>query len=1148
MSTENINELSDSASMSGQQIGVEKTAGDKFVRLYEDQGKTGKYTEVKKEGANLQIEDLQHEVKFLSDKPLTADYEQNDRFGHSGIAENLKQIVSICPVPFTIGLFGKWGTGKTSILNILRDELIAVHKIPVVTFDVWKHKGDALRRTFLKEIDRELKKQGLIKKYELSEQVDESIGIKKTFGKLNIFNSVTTYVLFGLMILLGVVFYHIDISIFKSYLSIVTGSSLIAAFIIFLIRRMTVTEDITKTASRFEDPYQFESEFSNIIKATKAERVLIAIDNLDRCPHKKAVELLSTIKTFLSKDSDIETSNNCIFLITCDDGAIKEYLKTVYGNAQEFLGADEFLRKFFNTVVRLPDFIDRELQDYTEELLKQTGIPQFDDPDVGHVITTAFRDNPRQIKQFINILIAHFLMAQNRESGKRALIVPKGTITANVAFLAKFLIIQQKFPEMYDKIKKGYLTRAESRLLINQVENNDFLRATKDIVVNDIRPFIYLKQSADELAFSGVREIEEGLVGNNPEIVKEKLKIIKEEPQNITRFSKFLLTLINKNEHRPQILINIINCSLGVLDDLKVELSKLFYKRTGHLLNDNDHLKNDLYNFNTSLVFNEILTHCKESDRDGLIAQYVDYFSYPRHENDNTRIDASSKTDKQSIGRDYAYDLLEEFVKNKRLLNDDEKAKIRKGIENVHYADIEILSLFEDNEENQKDFISEATISEFVSAFSETDIENINSIAEKTELLLKFRAVIKSKATEGIITKFGELLEAENKIPLETTEEDKIGRKENLLNLIEDILNNLKDEIANLQLQPQLNSFADKLSQGFGALPNWDDRKLFVFSCLLVVDLLDEPHKATIDRLMQKFFSNVDAKSIQFVFENKKMSQKDKTALIERYPSIFQQRTISDQSIFDYLYPLASKVIRPEWLVALTNSNHLLALQKLKELEYRTDDNKKVVEALLEEVSNVGTQEKSPIYTVINEMKCANSLELKNTLVEQIKPLLKDTAAECQKVGYNALEGAVSFLSEPKRREIGIEVIEWLRDLQPSNAGQTDTVESIFLIWDDLSDTKQRDYIDFVSDQLIVRGATLDNIKLGFEVLIKLKPTYENYNKQYDDIFARFESETSEDIKQAINEGLMHLKPEKPTKESNPFWSKLERPAPSSDE
>ena len=35
------------------------------------------------------VNDLYSQVKFLPDKPLTADYEQNDRFGHSGIAEKL---------------------------------------------------------------------------------------------------------------------------------------------------------------------------------------------------------------------------------------------------------------------------------------------------------------------------------------------------------------------------------------------------------------------------------------------------------------------------------------------------------------------------------------------------------------------------------------------------------------------------------------------------------------------------------------------------------------------------------------------------------------------------------------------------------------------------------------------------------------------------------------------------------------------------------------------------------------------------------------------------------------------------------------------------------------------------------------------------
>jgi len=46
-------------------------------------------------------------VKFFSDQPLTADREQDIRFGHTGIASNIQEIIVNCPLPFTIGLFGE---------------------------------------------------------------------------------------------------------------------------------------------------------------------------------------------------------------------------------------------------------------------------------------------------------------------------------------------------------------------------------------------------------------------------------------------------------------------------------------------------------------------------------------------------------------------------------------------------------------------------------------------------------------------------------------------------------------------------------------------------------------------------------------------------------------------------------------------------------------------------------------------------------------------------------------------------------------------------------------------------------------------------------------------------------------------------------
>lgn len=61
--------------------------------------------------------------------PIAADSEQDVRFGHVGIADNLREIILQSPLPFTIGLFGRWGSGKTTIINVLKKKLEKI-KLP----------------------------------------------------------------------------------------------------------------------------------------------------------------------------------------------------------------------------------------------------------------------------------------------------------------------------------------------------------------------------------------------------------------------------------------------------------------------------------------------------------------------------------------------------------------------------------------------------------------------------------------------------------------------------------------------------------------------------------------------------------------------------------------------------------------------------------------------------------------------------------------------------------------------------------------------------------------------------------------------------------------------------------------------------------
>src|SRR4030042_644941 len=99
----------------------------------------------------------QLKLKLFDDLPLfeKLDGEHHDkkeeRFGHWAYANTLLQILKDNGNPLTIGLFGEWGTGKSTVINILQNQL---HKeksdnICPVVFNAWRHQGDSFRRQLL---------------------------------------------------------------------------------------------------------------------------------------------------------------------------------------------------------------------------------------------------------------------------------------------------------------------------------------------------------------------------------------------------------------------------------------------------------------------------------------------------------------------------------------------------------------------------------------------------------------------------------------------------------------------------------------------------------------------------------------------------------------------------------------------------------------------------------------------------------------------------------------------------------------------------------------------------------------------------------------------------------------------------------------
>lgn len=450
--------------------------------------------------------------ELLIDKPSPT--EASKLFGHDQVANSLKRIIEKADTPFTIGLYGSWGSGKTTTVHLLRDKLDKL-RFKYVYFDAWKYEVGSLRSAFLLEITKQLLGDKDYKKLH-----DELYTTEQTTkeGKTEVrFRRLFKILLYGLTIFFAsfivAVWIFNDWNKWADMLKLALSSSLIGAVLIEilfkdLLTNIVVVPDIVISKDKLSDSVKFEKKFQEIISKIKNYKILFIFDNIDRTTHDKAVELLATIKTFLEEEK-------CIFLIPCDESALKRHIAATYitNNDLDIANySEEYLRKFFNIILRIPTFDEIELDTYTHSQLKTTKIQLFNDnPHLDWIITYAFRSNPREIKQFINSLISSVLLIEERTKSRH--IQDIELLNNNIAFIAKMLIIQVKFPVTYKEIESLVLSEAIDWDMLNNPEYQQymlnitgepkfstFMDETKIITPEgtDLDFFLTLNQSAEE--------------------------------------------------------------------------------------------------------------------------------------------------------------------------------------------------------------------------------------------------------------------------------------------------------------------------------------------------------------------------------------------------------------------------------------------------------------------------------------------------------------------------------------------------------------------------------------------------------------------------------------------------------------------------
>lgn len=274
-----------------------------------------------------------------------------------------------------IVLYGKWGSGKTTIMRFLENSLNK-EKFHPIFFEPWKHEKDNdLTLSLLHLFMDELKKNTTL-------WDDSKEKVKKLFETAgNIFSG-----------------YVKSTSITIGHPTI-TGASLKLSgkdFLEHFEKNKEVENSFSYKEEEFRESFcQIEELIADTNNIDEDGKIIIFIDDLDRCEPEKAIELLSVIKLFFTY------GKRTIFFSGVDKKAINSAIESKYNGAVE---SEEYLEKIYDISFNMIDDLNIEklIQKYFpfEEKIKEEGI------NITKEISSFFKQlkftNPRHIKKVLN--------------------------------------------------------------------------------------------------------------------------------------------------------------------------------------------------------------------------------------------------------------------------------------------------------------------------------------------------------------------------------------------------------------------------------------------------------------------------------------------------------------------------------------------------------------------------------------------------------------------------------------------------------------------------------------------------------------------------------------------------------------------------
>ena len=280
---------------------------------------------------------------------------------------------------FTIGLFGDWGTGKTTLMNSVYRILQSDKNSILVRFETWRY-----------EREEQFALIPLLKTIAFAlpdEKQFQSLKQKLKRGAINFLKKSP----------------DIASSLISRYLGEQAGKiteEVIDSFRKEFNSKLELLAEIDRDTLYFDGFEDIRTEIQKLRENNPDFRIVVFVDDLDRCSPRKTLEVLESIKVFLGMVG-------FIYIIGLSHDIVTKLIDIEY--KESGVKGEQYIRKIIQIPITLPKWDNKDItkliQDFKDRELIHKKYQDLIDSDL---ISVAVENNPRDVKRFLNNFIIAF--------------------------------------------------------------------------------------------------------------------------------------------------------------------------------------------------------------------------------------------------------------------------------------------------------------------------------------------------------------------------------------------------------------------------------------------------------------------------------------------------------------------------------------------------------------------------------------------------------------------------------------------------------------------------------------------------------------------------------------------------------------------